>query len=135
MSSNKAIRVKTSNVYVWDPEMANEYTNYAHDWAVKTDGMVSVEGAPVDYSAKAYAIGGSGTETNNAKYYAAQAAASATAAAAAVTNYYTKAEVNTALAGKANVATTLAGYGITDAYTKTEIDNMIGDIEALLSEV
>jgi hypothetical protein len=118
MSSNKAIRVKTNNVYVWDPEMANEYTNYAHDWAVKTDGMVSVEGAPVDYSAKAYAIGGSGTETNNAKYYAAQAAASAS-------------EVS----GKADKATTLAGYGITDAYTKTEIDNMIGDIEALLSEV
>lgn len=35
---------------------------------------------------------------------------------------YTKTEVNSELAKKANVATTLEGYGITDAYTKTEVD-------------
>jgi hypothetical protein len=35
---------------------------------------------------------------------------------------YTKEEVDTELAKKANTATTLAGYGITDAYTKAEID-------------
>ena len=34
------------------------------DWAEKTTGLVSG-----DFSSKAYAIGGTGTETNNAKYY------------------------------------------------------------------
>lgn len=37
--------------------------------------------------------------------------------------------------GKADKATTLSGYGITDAYTKEEIDNMIGNVETLLSQV
>ena len=42
----------------------------AEDWASKTSGEV----AATDYSAKAYAVGGTGTETNNAKYYSEQAA-------------------------------------------------------------
>jgi len=42
------------------------------------------------------------------------------------TNYYTKAQIDAALSGKASTATTLAGYGITDAYTKTEVDTAIG---------
>ena len=37
-----------------------------------------------------------------------------------ITDAYTKTEVDTELAEKADAATTLAGYGITDAYTKTE---------------
>lgn len=51
------------------------------DWAEKTTGLVSG-----DFSSKAYAIGGTGTETNNAKYYATQAANSADIAYAAATN-------------------------------------------------
>ncbi len=43
----------------------------AQDWATKINGQV----AATDYSAKAWAIGGTGTETNNAKYYSEQAAA------------------------------------------------------------
>jgi len=43
----------------------------AEDWATKTDGQV----AATDYSAKAWAIGGTGTTTNNAKYWAEQAEA------------------------------------------------------------
>ena len=39
------------------------------------------------------------------------------------------------ISGKADKATSLAGYGIDDAHTKTEIDNMIGDVETLLSQV
>ena len=47
----------------------------AQQWATKVDGpVVSGESNP-DYSAKAYAIGGEGTETNNAKYYAELASA------------------------------------------------------------
>lgn len=42
------------------------------DWAEKTTGIVSG-----DFSSKAYAIGGKGTEKNNAKYYASQASNSA----------------------------------------------------------
>lgn len=43
--------------------------------------------------------------------------------------------IQTQLNGKAAAATSISGYGITDAYTKTEIDNMIGNIETLLSQV
>lgn len=45
----------------------------AQDWAEKTDGIVTVNESPVDYSSKAYAIGGIGTETNNSKYFKEQA--------------------------------------------------------------
>ena len=45
----------------------------SEDWASKTDGQV----ASTDYSSKAYAVGGTGTETNNSKYYSEQAALSA----------------------------------------------------------
>ena len=44
-----------------------------------------------------------------------------------IVDAYTKEEVNTKLSGKANTATTLAGYGITDAYTKTEVDEKVKD--------
>lgn len=43
--------------------------------------------------------------------------------------------IQTQLNSKAAAATSISGYGITDAYTKTEIDNMIGNIETLLSQV
>lgn len=43
--------------------------------------------------------------------------------------------IQTQISAKADSATSIAGYGITDAYTKTEIDNMIGNIETLLSQV
>lgn len=36
---------------------------------------------------------------------------------------------------KANKSTTLSGYGITDAYTKDEIDNMIGNMETIISTI
>jgi len=46
-----------------DSETARDLSE---DWASKTDGQV----AATDYSSKAYAIGGTGTETNNSKYWA-----------------------------------------------------------------
>ena len=48
---------------LWSPN------NLAQDWAIKDDGLADNQ----DYSAKAYAVGGVGTETNNAKYYSEQA--------------------------------------------------------------
>ena len=45
----------------------------AQDWAEKTDGMVIINNVPIDYSSKAYAVGGTGTETNNSKYFKEQA--------------------------------------------------------------
>lgn len=48
---------------------ASTSATLAQDWATKTDGQV----AATDYSAKAWAIGGTGTTTNNAKYWSEQA--------------------------------------------------------------
>ena len=44
-----------------------------------------------------------------------------------ITDAYTKADVDTKLAGKADKATTLAGYGITDAYTKGDVDTRLNE--------
>jgi hypothetical protein len=46
----------------------------ASEWASKTTGLV----AATDYSSKAWAIGGTGTTTNNAKYWSEQAAGAVT---------------------------------------------------------
>lgn len=56
---------------LWSPN------NLAKDWAIKDDGLADNQ----DYSAKAYAVGGVGTETNNAKYYSEQAGIQAEASA------------------------------------------------------
>ncbi|MBA1195532.1 hypothetical protein G7011_00190 [Pseudomonas plecoglossicida] len=42
-----------------------------------------------------------------------------------INDAYTKTEVANLLSGKANSATTLGGYGINDAYTKTEVANLL----------
>lgn len=65
----QGIRVGDTNKYLFDPDLVLDAVEDARDWAIKTDGLVDEE----DYSAKAWAIGGEGTETNNAKYYAEQA--------------------------------------------------------------
>lgn len=43
---------------------------------------------------------------------------------------YTKSQIDTMLAGKADTATTLAGYGITNAYTKNQTDTAIANATA-----
>lgn len=45
----------------------------------------------------------------------------------ALASYAKTEDVNNALNEKANISTTLAGYGITDAYTKAEADKAIAD--------
>lgn len=47
----------------------------SEEWATLITGLVNA----IDYSSKAYAIGGVGTETNNSKYYSVQSGLSATA--------------------------------------------------------
>jgi hypothetical protein len=69
----QGIKVGDSNKYLYDPDLILDAVEDARDWAIKTDGLVDEE----DYSSKAWAIGGEGTETNNAKYYAEQAQESA----------------------------------------------------------
>jgi microcystin-dependent protein len=53
--------------------LSSGFADNSEEWATKTDGIVST----TDYSAKAYAIGGTGTATNNAKYWSEEAQAAA----------------------------------------------------------
>lgn len=50
-------------------------------------------------------------------------------------SYFHKVAVSGSYNDLNNKPTTLSGYGITNAYTKTEIDNMIGNVETLLSNI
>lgn len=59
-------------------QAAYDAAQLANNWAAKTDGIVTYNEQELDYSSKAYAVGGTGTETNNAKYYKEQAAIYAT---------------------------------------------------------
>ena len=63
---------RTANPTYYQEWNANKL---AKDWADKTSGPITDIGV-TDYSSKAYAIGGVGTETNNSKYYSQQASAS-----------------------------------------------------------
>ena len=81
LKPEKGIRVDDHTTYLYDPTLIDAAVDTAKDWAIKQTGKVEEEGEQVDYSSKAWAIGGSGTETNNAKYYAEQASDSATSAA------------------------------------------------------
>ena len=101
LKPKQSIKVNNKNVYVYDPYVAS----LAEDWAVKTDGMVNSE----DYSSKAYAIGGTGTETNNSKYYAEQAATSESNAATSETNAGVSASTATTQAGLAKDWATKTG--------------------------
>lgn len=64
---------RQANIATTNADTAVDAKELAEEWAKKTDGLVD----NTDYSAKAYAIGGTGTETNNAKYYSQQAGNSA----------------------------------------------------------
>lgn len=82
----KGIRVDDHTTYLYDPTLIDAAVAEAKDWAIKQTGKVEEDGEQVDYSSKAWAIGGSGTETNNAKYYAEQASDSATSAASSASD-------------------------------------------------
>lgn len=62
---------RTSNPTYYQEWNANKL---AKDWADKTNGAIT-DLDVTDYSSKAYAIGGVGTETNNSKYYCEQSQA------------------------------------------------------------
>lgn len=104
------VKVKTDTTYLYDPDLLAGWVDLAQDWAVKTDGMVEEEGVGIDYSSKAYAIGGTGTETNNAKYYAEQASNSETSASNSANTASIQAGIATTQAG---IATTKAGQAST----------------------
>ena len=104
----QGIRVGSTNKYLFDPDLILDSVNLAEDWATKTDGIVD----STDYSSKAYAIGGTGTETNNAKYYAGQASTSASNAYTSETNASSSA---TSAGNSASTATTQAGIATTKA--------------------
>ena len=115
LKPKQGIKVGSTNKYLFDPEYVVKYEQGAHDWAIKTDGLVNEE----DYSSKAYAIGGTGTETNNSKYYSEQAGISATNAYTSETNAGNSATTATTKADEASAsattATTQAGIATTKA--------------------
>lgn len=117
LKPTNGVKVKTDTTYLFDPTLALAMIALSRDWAVKQDGQVEEEGQDPDYSSKAWAIGGSGTETNNAKYYAEQAADSATNAYNASVTASTKANEASASAGtaisKAGEAATSASNALT----------------------
>lgn len=117
------VRVGVDDRYLYDPSVVEAEVQQAKDWATKTDGMVEEDGVPVDYSAKAYAIGGTGTQTNNAKHYSEQAGLSATSASDSATTATTQAGIATTQAGiattQAGIATTKAGEASASATTAT----------------
>ena len=82
LKPQQGIKVGNTKKYLFDPDLIIEAENDARDWATKTDGLVNEE----DYSSKAWAIGGTGTETNNSKYWAEQSATSASNASTSETN-------------------------------------------------
>lgn len=112
LKPSQGVKVGTNTTYLFDPEVVQGYVDWAKDWAIKTDGKVEEEGVEIDYSAKAYAIGGTGTQTNNAKYYSEQASNSATSASNSATTATTQASIATTQAG---IATTKAGEAATSA--------------------
>ena len=104
----QSIRVGTTDTYLFDPDLILDSVEDARDWAIKTDGLVDEE----DYSSKAWAIGGTGTETNNSKYWAEQSATSASNASTSETNAGLSA---TSASNSASTATTQAGIATTQA--------------------
>ena len=112
LKPQNGIKAKTDTTYLYDPTLVAGWVDLAEDWAIKTDGKVEEEGVGIDYSSQAYAIGGTGTQTNNAKYYAEQASNSATSASNSATTATTQAGIATTQAG---IATTKAGEASTSA--------------------
>lgn len=81
LQPTQGIRVKQNKTYVFDPNYIEAQVGKSEEWATKTDGKVKEKDVEIDYSSKAYAIGGVGTEQNNAKYYKEKADFYATSAA------------------------------------------------------
>lgn len=115
----QGVKVDNQKLYLYDPSIVDDEVELAKDWAIKTDGLVEED----DYSSKAWAIGGTGTETNNSKYYASQAATSASNAYTSETNAAASASTATTQAGiattQAGKATKKAKEAVTSASTAT----------------
>ena len=121
LKPQKGVKWGLHTTYLFDPDVITEYTDLAKDWAIKATGKVNEEGEDIDYSAKAYAIGGTGTETNNAKYYSQQSGLSATSASDSATTATTQAGIATTKAGEASDSATTAGGYATTATTQAGI--------------
>ena len=85
LKPEQGIKVGLKTTYIYDNSLIEDEVELAKDWARKTNGQVVEEGENVDYSSKAWAIGGTGTETNNSKYYAEQSSSSASDASDSAT--------------------------------------------------
>ena len=97
----------------------------AQDWAVKTDGQV----AATDYSAKAWAIGGTGTTTNNAKYWAEQASVAVTGAVKVSANDTTAGDLESKLLKAGNfLALSTQNDGGNETRTITASINALGTL-------
>ncbi|MCQ2362386.1 MAG: hypothetical protein MJ048_05050, partial [Acidaminococcaceae bacterium] len=87
----------------------------------ETDAKLADKANTTDVYSKTEVDTALGSKANTADVYA-------------KTDTYSKMEVNTELAKKADKSTTLTGYGITDAYTKTEVDGLLAGVAPVVTE-
>ncbi len=113
-----------------EPQVFVRSTKGPSDWGTTRELWHSGNFNPNNKADKAttlagYAITDAYTKAQVDTALAGKAATSTTLAGYGIADAYTKAQVDTALAGKAATSTTLAGYGIADAYTKAQIDTLL----------
>ncbi len=103
---------------------ADAATTYSKD---DVDGLLADKADKSNTYTKSEVDGFVNAKANSADVYTKEEANDLLDDKANAVDVYTIDSVDTLLEGKADVATTLAGYGITDAYTKAETDKAIAD--------
>ena len=141
IATTQASLAKTSATNAKNSETnANTSKNKALEWATKTDAKVKENGVDVDYSSKAYAIGGVGTEQNNAKYYKEKADFYATSAAKDAATAQTAANDKNVIAVGEDIRSSTSliknvAYNKTNIITVAGIEDNINTVASNISNI